>query len=74
MNLRQMAALNVAKFIGSAVVVGVVNTLAIEYFGLATVGVFWAVVVFAYMIKITYEIEVAKLERLNALRKIKDSE
>ena len=69
-----MAALNVAKFIGSAVVVGVVNTLAIEYFGLATVGVFWAVVVFAYMIKITYEIEVAKLERLNALRKIKDSE
>ncbi len=72
MTIKQMAALRVALFVGTAVTLSVLNTLAIEYFGLATVGMVWAVALFAYGIKFVYDVELAKLESQNSLKKLKE--
>ncbi len=73
MTIKQMAMLNVAKFVAGALVIGVVNSLAINYFGIATVAIFWSVVFLIYAVKFVYDVELAKLERLNTLTKIKES-
>jgi hypothetical protein len=74
MNIRQMAMMNVAKLIGSAVAMGVVVNLGIHYFGIAIVGTVVALGVLAYMCKFAYDIELSKLEHLNTLKKIKDTQ
>jgi len=74
MNIRQMAAMRVAAIVGSAVLMGVVVNVGIHYFGLATVGIVLAVALLAYMCKFVYDIEMAKLESLNSLRKLKELE
>ncbi len=73
MTIKQMAMLNVAKFVAGALAIGVVNSLAINYFGIATVAIFWSVVFLIYAVKFVYDVELAKLERLNTLTKIKES-
>ena len=72
MTIKQMAALRVALFLGSAIAVGVVNTVAINYFGLATVGLAWSVVFLCYAVKFVYDVELAKLESRNSLKKLKE--
>ena len=74
MNIRQMAALNVAKILGSAMLMGIVVNVGIHYLGIATVGTVIALAVLCYMAKLVYDIELSKLESLNALKKIKESE
>ena len=74
MNIRQMAALNVAKFLAAVLAIGIVVNVSMFYFGIATVGIVFALAVLAYMIKFMYDIELSKLESKNALTKIKDSE
>ena len=74
MNIRQMALLNVAKIIGSAMIAGILVNVGIHYLGIATVGTVIALAVLCYMAKMVYDIELAKLERLNALKKIKEAE
>jgi uncharacterized membrane protein YgaE (UPF0421/DUF939 family) len=74
MNIKQMAVVNVAKLMGSALLAGVAVNLGIHYFGLAIVGTTIAVLVFAYMCKFAYDIELSKLERHNALTKLKELE
>ncbi len=73
MTIKQMAMLNVAKFVAGALAIGVVNSLAINYFSIATVAIFWSVVFLIYAVKFVYDVELAKLERLNTLTKIKES-
>ena len=74
MNIRQMAAVNVAKIIGFALAVGLVFNLGLHYFGLAAVGTIAAIAMLAYFIKFAYDIELSKLESQNALRKLKELE
>lgn len=74
MTLKQLAAWNVAKFMGSAFAVGVLVSVAIEYLGVNTVGMALAVLVLAYMLRLCYKIEVDRLERTNTLKKIKEAE
>lgn len=74
MNIRQMAAVNVAKLIGSALAMGIVVNLGIHYFGIAIVGTVIAVAVLAWMCKFAYDIELSKLESKNALTKLKDTQ
>jgi hypothetical protein len=69
-----MAAMRVALLVGSAVAMGVVVNVGIHYFGLATVGVVFSLACLAYMCKFVYDIELAKLESLNSLRKLKELE
>ncbi len=73
MTIKQMAMLNVAKFVAGALVLGVANSLAINYFGIAAVGIFWSIVFLIYAVKFVYDTELDKLERLNTLKKIKES-
>ena len=72
MTIKQMAALRVAGLIGSALITGVLVQVGIHYFGIAVVGTVLAVGFFAYMAKFVYDIELAKLESLNALNKLKE--
>ena len=74
MNIKQMAAVNVAKLIGFAVAVSIAVNVGIHYLGIATVGVIFAAGVLAYMIKFMYDIELSKLESKNALSKLKELE
>jgi hypothetical protein len=74
MNIKQMAAVNVAKLIGFAVAVSLAVNVGIHYLGIATVGVLFAAGVLAYMIKFMYDIELSKLESKNALSKLKELE
>jgi hypothetical protein len=73
MNIKQMAAVNVAKIVGFAVAVGIVFNLGLHYFGLAVMGILFAAALFAYMIKFAYDIELSKLESKNALNKLKET-
>jgi len=72
MNIKQMAALNVAKIVAVAIVMGMIVNASLHYVGLATVGLIMAIAVLAYMIKFMYDIELAKLESKNALTKLKE--
>jgi hypothetical protein len=74
MTLKQMAALNVAKIVGIALIMGIIVNVSLDYFGLATVGLIMAIAVLAYMIRFMYDIEVSKLESKNALTKLKELE
>ena len=74
MTIKQMAAMRVAALIGSALLTGILVHVGIHYFGLAIVGTVFAVAVLAYMAKFVYDIELAKLESLNALNKLKELE
>jgi hypothetical protein len=74
MNIKQMAAVRVAGLVGSAVLMGVVVNVGIHYFGLAAVGIVVTVALLAYFCKFAYDIELAKLESLNSLRKLKELE
>ncbi len=73
MNLKQMALVNVAKILGTAVLAAVVVNVGIHYLGLAVVGTLIALALLVYMAKMVYDIELDKLERLDTLKKIKDT-
>lgn len=73
MTIKQMAAMNVAKFLAVIVAVALANSLAMNYFGIAAVGIFWSVVFLIYAVKFVYDTELAKLEARNSLKKIKDA-
>jgi uncharacterized membrane protein len=73
MNIRQMAAVNVAKFLAAVVAIGVTVNVMMFYFGIATVGIIMGLVILAYMIRFMYQVELDKLERSNSLAKLKDS-
>jgi uncharacterized membrane protein len=67
MNIKQQAAINVAKIIGIALISGslmgaILNFVPIQYIGIGAV-----VLMFFYAVRFVYQIEVDKLERLQAL-------
>jgi len=67
MNIKQQAAINVAKIISIAFICGslvgaILNFVPIQYIGIGAV-----VLMLFYAIRFVYQIEVDKLERLQAL-------
>lgn len=72
MNIKQMAALNVAKILGAAVLGAVLVNMAIHFLSLAVTGVILAVLALAWFCKFAYDIELSKLESKNALNKLKE--
>ena len=62
MNIRQRALLDTARVIVLGLLVGVVGTLAADYFGLATVGMIAAILLLIYFAKTAYDIRVTQLE------------
>lgn len=64
--------MRVAGLVGGAIAVGLAVNLGIHYFGLAAVGVVFTVAMLAYFCKFAYDIELAKLESLNSLKKLKE--
>jgi hypothetical protein len=73
MTLKQMALKRTLIFAGSALGVGILNSLAITYFGIEWVGAVWLIAFFAFGIRFVYQTEVDRLERDNILNKIKDA-
>ncbi len=74
MTLKQLALKRTAIFCLSALALGIANSVAIEYIGLAWVGGFWLILFLIYGVRFVYQTEVDRLERDNILKKIKDSQ
>jgi hypothetical protein len=72
MNIRQMAAVNVARFLALVLAIGIAVNVSMFYFGIATVGIIAGLVMLIYMIRFMYQVELDKLESKNALSKIKE--
>jgi Flp pilus assembly protein TadB len=72
MTIKQMALLNVFKFLAIVTVIGIAVNVLMFYFGIATVGIVLAILMLAYMIRFMYQVELDKLERTNTLTKLKD--
>jgi hypothetical protein len=72
MNIRQMAAFNVFKFLLAVTAVGILVNVLMFYFGIATVGIVLGLLMLAYMIRFMYQVELDKLESKNALTKLKE--
>ena len=67
MTPRQTALKNVTLFFVTSIGLGVAVALAIDFFGLAPIGTGLAVLVLVYLVKVVYDIEVEKAERLERL-------
>ena len=74
MTLKQMALKRTVIFAASALAVGVLNSLAMHYFGAAAVGLVWLGLFMIFGIRFVYQTEVDRLERENTLKKIKDAQ
>jgi hypothetical protein len=76
MKVKTQAMLNVARVLILAIAVVVIISLGVMWLGLAAVGTLLAVVVFAGLIKLGYDIELDSLERKQdlQLRRHKDIE
>ena len=74
MTIKQMAALNVAKFLAIVLAIGILVNVSMFYFGIATVGIIAALAILAYMIRFMYQVELDKLERTNSLAKLKEQQ
>lgn len=72
MSPKQIALIQVAKLIALAIVAGVMVNAAFTYFTLAQIGIGWGVALLAFMIKMIYDLEVAKAEHIQGLEKLKD--
>lgn len=73
MTLKQLAVKRTVIFIASALGIGVLNSLAIQYWGIEVVGLVWAAVFFVFAVRFVYQTEVDRLERENTLKRIKDT-
>jgi hypothetical protein len=67
MTPRQTALKNVTIFFVTAIGSGVAVALAIDFFGLAFVGTALAFLMLVYLVKVVYDMEVEKAERLERL-------
>jgi hypothetical protein len=74
MNIRQLAAMNVAKFVAATFVMGAVSALLLNMWGVVGLGVAFTGVMLVYAVKSMYDMELSKLESKNALNKLKELE
>jgi hypothetical protein len=74
MNIRQLAAMNVAKFVAVTFVMGAVSALLLNMWGVVGLGVAFTGVMLVYAVKSMYDMELSKLESRNALNKLKELE
>ena len=74
MNIRQLAAMNVAKFVAVTFVMGAVSALLLNMWGVVGLGLAFTGVMLVYAVKSMYDMELSKLESKNALNKLKELE
>ena len=74
MNIQQLAAMNVAKFVAATFVMGAVLALLLNMWGLVALGIAFTGLMLVYAVKSMYDMELSKLESRNALRKLKELE
>jgi len=67
MTPKQTALFNVAWLIGTAIVSGFVIAKLLTLFGPVNVGIGACVLMLAYLVKMVYDMELDKAERLNKL-------
>lgn len=67
MTPRQTALKNVVLFFVTAIGSGIALALAIDFFGLALVGTAFSFAMLIYLVKVVYDMEVDKAERLAKL-------
>ena len=71
MTPKQTALIQTFKLFSIAILAGVLINVAFAYFTLAQVGIAFALVVLALLIKFVYDLELSKAEHLDALNKMK---
>ena len=74
MNIRQLAAMNVAKFVAVTFVMGAVSALLLNMWGVVGLGLAFTGLMLVYAVKSMYDMELSKLESKNALNKLKELE
>jgi hypothetical protein len=74
MNIRQLAAMNVAKFVAVTFVMGAVSALLLNTWGVVGLGLAFTGLMLVYAVKSMYDMELSKLESRNTLRKLKELE
>ena len=74
MNIRQLAAMNVAKFVAVTFAMGAVSALLLNMWGVVGLGLAFTGVMLVYAVKSMYDMELSKLESKNALNKLKELE
>ena len=67
MTPKQTAMVRVAALVGTALLVGFLVNAAFTYFTVAEIGIGFTAGLLVYMIKIVYEIELDRAERLEKL-------
>ena len=67
MTPKQTAILSVARLIGTALLVGPLVNAAFTYFTIAQIGIGFCAGMLVYLIKMVYDIELAKAETLEKL-------
>ena len=67
MTPKQTALIQTLKLFGIAVAAGILINVAFAYFTLAQVGIAFALVVLAALVKFVYDLELSKAEHLDAL-------
>jgi len=72
MSPKQTALIQVAKLIALAVVVSISVNLVFAYFTVAQIGIGFCIVMLACLVKMVYDLEVAKAEHIQGLEKLKD--
>ena len=72
MSPKQIALIQVAKLLGLAVATGILVNLAFAYFTVTQIGIGFSIVMLACLVKMVYDLEVAKAEHIQGLEKLKD--
>ena len=67
MTPKQIALKNVSIFVATALIIGIALAYVISYVSLATVVTVSMVALFAYFVKILYDMELSKAETLDKL-------
>ena len=71
MTPKQTALIQTFKLFAIAILAGVLINVAFVYFTVAQVGTAFALVVFAALVKMIYDVELSKAEHLESLNKMK---
>ena len=71
MTPKQTALIQVAKLITAGIAGAILASVLFTYFTVAEIGIGFCAIMLAYLIKMVYDLEVAKAEHLESLNKMK---
>jgi hypothetical protein len=72
MSPKQTALIQTAKLFAIAITAGVLTNVAFAFLSIAQIGIVFGVIVLACLVKMVYDLEVAKAEHIQGLEKLKD--